>query len=379
MDVSEASTLSKIAVFCISFSMIATMLCAVYDSGTSDYDYDTIRYYQSQLTEYTGGNLVNETPWVLQSVYTPFIPGDYGADIENHIDQNGWLYGSEITNYQYLNQSVHIKLDPDQYSTTKLSYNDYDWEYLAGEKGWRAAGEFVVEDVFHVDFDAFLRGLNYITDDAVGDGYKYNSGVSNNWNFTGYRYVFDPMLPFSDGASSKDGSLSLVWYKSGEDSGLSGGLQIYKNGRNPSHSDDILLADYSSADIIAGYQSSNGYATTYNFDFEGIILHLSIQFSPLVTNDYTSLRAAWDAGEWDMSISSPSAGNFFDVENSTAFVDSAGSMLSTFIQIYTFDYPKFQGEALWANIVLWLLVGLPMTLGMLFVTMRLVGGVFRFF
>lgn len=359
--------------------MIATMICAIYDSGTSDYDYDTIRYYQSQLTEYTGGNLVNETPWVLQAVYTPFIPGDYGADIENHIDPNGWLYGSEITDYPYLNESVHIKLDKDQTSNQKLSYHDYDWEYLAGEKGWRKAGEFVVQDVFHVDFDSVLRGLNYLTDDAVGDGYKYNSGIANNWNYTGYRYVFDPTLPFSSGTSSKDGSLSIVWYDTGTESGLSGGLQIYKNGRDPSHADDVLLAEYTSTDLIAGYQASNGFATTYDFDFDGIILHLSIQFSPLVATDYASLRAAWDAGDWDMSISSPSAGNFFDVENSTAFVDSAGSMLDTFIQIYTFDYPKFQGEAMWANIILWLLVGLPMTMGLLFVTMRMVGGVFRVF
>ena len=379
MDSGDASTLTRIAVFCIGFSMIATMICAIYDSGTSDYDYDTIRYYQSQLTEYTGGNLVNETPWVLQAVYTPFIPGDYGADIENHIDPNGWLYGSEITDYPYLNESVHIKLDKDQTSNQKLSYHDYDWEYLAGEKGWRKAGEFVVQDVFHVDFDSFLRGLNYLTDDAVGDGYKYNSGIANNWNYTGYRYVFDPTLPFSSGTSSKDGSLSIVWYDTGTESGLSGGLQIYKNGRGPSHSDDVLLAEYTSTDLIAGYQASNGFATTYDFDFDGIILHLSIQFSPLVATDYASLRAAWDAGDWDMSISSPSAGNFFDVENSTAFVDSAGSMLDTFIQIYTFDYPKFQGEAMWANIILWLLVGLPMTMGLLFVTMRMVGGVFRVF
>lgn len=379
MDSGDASTLTKIAVFCIGFSMVATMICAIYDSGTSDYDYDTIRYYQSQLTEYTGGNLVNETPWVLQAVYTPFIPGDYGADIENHIDPNGWLYGSEITDYPYLNESVHIKLDKDQTSNQKLSYHDYDWEYLAGEKGWRKAGEFVVQDVFHVDFDSFLRGLNYLTDDAVGDGYKYNSGIANNWNYTGYRYVFDPTLPFSSGTSSKDGSLSIVWYDTGTESGLSGGLQIYKNGRDPSHADDVLLAEYTSTDLIAGYQASNGFATTYDFNFDGIILHLSIQFSPLVATDYASLRAAWDAGDWDMSISSPSAGNFFDVENSTAFVDSAGSMLDTFIQIYTFDYPKFQGEAMWANIILWLLVGLPMTMGLLFVTMRMVGGVFRVF
>ena len=378
MDTGDASTLTKIAVFCVTFSVVSTMLVGVIVSGSSDYDYDTIHYYQSQLTEYTGGQLVNDTPWVLKSVYTPFVPGEYGSDIVNHIDDNGWLYGESIA-YSYLDEATHIKLDPDQKSNQKLSYGgEQSWSYQDGEEVWRDAGEMIWNNVFRADFDSFLQGLNKLGV-YEGDGYKYQSGIANNWNFTGYRYVFDPTLPFSTGASSKDGSLSIVWYQTGDESGLSGGLQVYKNGRSAAHDDQILLGEYSATDIITAYQASNGYATVYNFNFGGVILHLSIQFSPLVTNDYPSLKAAWDAGEWDMSISSASAGNFFDVENSTSFVDSAGSMLDTFIQIYTFKYPAFEGDASWANIVLWLIVGLPMTLGMLLVTLRMVGGVFKFF
>lgn len=378
MDNGEGTVLVKIAIFCITFSMIATILCGVYDAGSSDYDYATIQYYQTELTEYTGGNLVNDNPWMLTHVYTPFVPERDGSDMDNHVDADGWVYGQDITTYSYINEAVHIKLDKDQKSNQKLSYTEFDWDYIEGETTWHEVGDTIWRGVFRADFNSFLKGLNTIGIDT-GDGYIHNSGLANNWSYTGYRYVFDPMLPFSTGASSKDGTLSIVWYDTGTESGLSGGLQIYKTGRTASHDDKILLAEYTSSDIISGYQSSSGHAVSYDFDFDGVILHLSIQFSPTVMNDYASLKAAWDAGEWDMAISSPSAGNFFDVENSTAFVDSAGSMLDTFIQIYTFEYPKFQGEAMWANIVLWLLVGLPMTMGMLLVTARLVGGVFRFF
>ena len=78
-----------------------------------------------------------------------------------------------------------------------------------------------------------------------------------------------------------------------------------------------------------------------------------------------------------MAISSASAGNFFDVENSNSFTNTAGSMIDTFIQIYTFSYPEFKEP--WVNVILWILVGLPMTMAMLLVTMRLVGGIFKIF
>lgn len=374
----DASTLTKIAVFCIAFSMVATMLCALYAYGSSDYDYDTIRQQQSLLYEYTGGTLVNDNPWMLTAVYTPFDPARDGNDMDNHRDPDGWVYGESITTYPYLDQSVKIKLDPGQKSNQKLSYGQYSWNYLTGEEEWHKAGEIVFHNLFRSDFDSFLAGLSNLGAD-VSDGYIYNSGTANNWNYTGYRYVFDPMLPFSTGASSKDGTLSIVWYDTGDDTGLSGGLQIYKNGRSASSDDKILLAEYSASSIIAAYQSSGGHASVYNFNFDGILLHLSISFGPSVMTDYASLKAAWDAGDWDMAVSAPSAGNFFDVENSTAFVDSAGNMLDTFIQIYTFEYPKFQDDGAWANVVIWLLVGLPMTMGLLMVTARLVGGVFRIF
>ena len=375
MESSDASTLTKIAVFCITFSMITTILCGIWLTNTSDYDYDTIKGYQSELYEYTGGQLVNDNPWVLKSVYTPFDPARDGNDMDNHLDPDGWVYGSEITSYQYLDE-ITVRLDVDQKSNQKLSYGEYSWDYVTGEESWHQAGRYASK-LFQVDFDDFLDGLRTLGAD-VSDGYVHNSGLANNWNYVGYRYVFDPILPFSTGASSKDGSLSIVWYETGDDSGLSGGLQIYSNGRSGQAKDKVVLAEYSASKIIQGYQTSNGYATVYDFNFEGVTLHLSIEFDPLTIIDYSNLKAAWDAGKWTMTISSASAGNFFDVDNSTAFVDSAGSMLDTFIQIYTFQYPKFEKE-LWANLVLWLIVGLPMTMGMLLVTSRLVGGVFRIF
>lgn len=373
-------TLMKIAIFCIAVSVLSTCMFAFYYQGAGDYNYDMINAYRAELTEFSGGQLVNETPWVLTGVYTPFIPQDVAnEDIPDHIERDkgrstGWLFGEKITTYPYLNQAANIKLDPSQKSNQLLTVGqESEYSINTGEKKWWAGGN--------------PLGINFLDNNSllgliIGEDARYiwESGTANNWNYTGYRYVFDPTLPFSDEASSADGRLSLVWYDLAvNDSGLSGALEVYAGKDN----EQVKLGTVSSQDIIGAVRSADGYVKTLDFNFEGTHLNLTIRFDPTVYKDYNNLQAAWDAGQWSMAISSASAGNFFDIENSNAFNVTAGSMLDTFIDIYTFDYshtmPGSVENSEWIEFVMWLIVGLPMTLGMLFITMRLVGGIFKIF
>lgn len=375
---SEAGTLSKIAIFCITMSVLSTCLVAMYVSGSSDYDYDAINAYRSELTTFSGGQLVNDTPWVLNGVYTPFTPGSIpDSDIPNHIERDGnrttgWLYGSKITDYPYLGKVADIKLDKNQKSNQLLTVgNPYDYHYRSGKEWWAGGNDWGVT-VIDPSVVRFFADL--FTDGDTSDiGYTTVSGSANNWNYTGYRYTFDPVLPFSNQSSAKDGRLSLVWYQIPGDTGLSGALEIYADRDH----EQIKLGSISARDIIYTFRSSEGYVQTFDFDFEGTHLNLTIRFDPTVYNSYQTLQAAWDDGAWSMAVSSASAGNFFDVENSNAFSVTAGSALDTFVQIYTFDYPHFDNS--WVELIMWLLVGLPMTLGLLFITIRLVGGVFKIF
>lgn len=150
-------------------------------------------------------------------------------------------------------------------------------------------------------------------------------------------------------------------------------MEIYGSKDN----NQIKLGSISASEIITAFRSTVGYVNVFDFNFEGTHLNLTIQFDPTVYNNYSTLQAAWDDGAWSMAISSASAGNFFDVEDSNAFNVTAGSMLDTFVDIYTFDYPHFENS--WMEFIMWMLVGLPMTLGMLFITLRLVGGVYKIF
>ena len=380
-DNSEAHTLIVIAVFCITVSVLSTCLVAMYVGGSGDYDYDTINAYRSELIDFSGGQLVNDNPWVLNGVYTPFTPGTIAdEDIPDHIERDGgrttgWLFGEKIDDYPYLGEVADIKLDPDQKSNQLLTVGDpFDYEYRNGRSVWNGGNDagIVIFDPDVIRWLSNVTGIGHIDENY---GYETVSGSAMNWSYSGFRYTFDPVLPINDQGSSKDGRLSLVWYSipNGGDTGLSGALEIYADKDH----EQIKLGRISASDIINTFRSSEGYVQVFDFNFEGTHLNLTIRFDPTVYNSYGTLQSAWDAGAWSMAISSASAGNFFDVENSNSFNVTAGSALDTFIQIYTFDYPHF--EDTWVEFIMWMLVGLPMTLGMLFITLRLVGGVFKIF
>ncbi len=374
-DQGGEQVLIKLAIFCIAMSMMSTVLVTAYVSGSSDYDYDTISMYRSQLADFSGGQLVNDNPWVLSACYTPFTPGTIpDSDIPDHIEDDngqsiGWLFGESIA-YSYIGEVARIKLDPSQKSNQLLTIgNPLEYEYENGKSWWNGGNEWGISVS-----SSFLQLGQWITGNDKW-GFEVESGQANNWNYTGYRYVFDPVLPFSSEGSSKDGRLSIVWYQIPGDTGLSGALEIYGASKS---GNQVKLGSISATEIIQAFRSTTGYVQIFDFDFEGTHLNLTIQFDPTVYNTYNTLQAAWDAGAWSMAISSASAGNFFDVDNSNAFNATAGSMLDTFIDIYTFQYPHFQNNS-WAEFMLWMLIGLPMTLALLFITLRLVGGVFKIF
>lgn len=356
--VGDDAVLVKIAVFAMAMSLVCTTLFAILliDNG-GDYDYDQITSYRSDLISFSGQSMINETPWVLTNVYTPW---NESYEASTHVDVNGWLYGEEIDDYPYLHQAADVKLDPGQKSTIPFDYRGATYERFEGYKWWSAdAGN---QQWYSSIINPFSRIYTNITGDT---GAVYGNVDTHSWNFTGYRYVFDPTLPFNtDETGPANGSLSIVWYDYNAQEGLSGGLVIEGGG--------ILIANYSAVDIIADYNTTSGYATVYDFDFNGAVLTLSVRFDQNAIEDGMTLNEAWTRGYWSMAISSPAAGNFFDIDGSSSFTVTAGNMISTFIKIYTYDMPEIDNE--WARAIMWLLVGLPMTLAMLLITLRLING-----
>lgn len=348
----DDATLMKVAIFGIAMSLICTLgIQIMFVEASSDYDYEDIQAYRDDLIQFSGESMINNSPWVLTGVFTPWDPA---GEVKY---RNGWLYGEEIDDYPGLNTSADIKMDPEKKSTVPITFTREQASYTEqdGTKWWGSIP--IIKDL------GTLLGF---------DPYNYKDVPVNNWNFTGYRYEMTPTLPFAaneDTASARDGSLSLIWYSYNGQEGISGGLDIYA-GRTPASSDVIKLASYSATDIIADYNASSAFATVYDFDFEGTHLNLSIKFEPDAIESGMPLMQAWTEGRWSYAISSVSAGNFLDIQNSAAFSDTMGGMLNTFVKIYSFDMPQFNNP--WASMILWLMVGLPMTIAMLCVTLRLV-------
>lgn len=357
----DDATLMKVAVFGIAMSIFCTLgIQIMLVEASGDYDYDDIQAYKNDLIQFSGQTMINNSPWVLTHVYTPWDPATGVAD---HYSE-GWMYGEDYgpapeddsrPAYPGYMEAADIRLDPDQKSSVPLSYTREAIQEESELKWW---AKIPVVNVIGI-----ALGQNPIA--------TYQPAL-NNWNYTGYRYVFDPTLPFAteeNKPSAHDGSLSIVWYTYNGQEGLSGGLDIY-GGRHAASNDTIKLASYSAADIVADYNLGSPYATVYDFDFNGTHLNLSIRFDADAIESGMPLMQAWTEGKWSMAISSISAGNFLDIENSTAFSDTMGGMFNTFIKIFTFSLPEFNNP--WAAMILWLMVGLPMTIALLCVTLRAV-------
>lgn len=352
---SDDATLIKVAVFGIAMSVVCTAMISllfVSEGAYGDYDPESVNDYRQDVSAFTGASMLSDTPWVLQHVYTAWV-ADMG--VSGHVDDDEWLYGTEIADYSELGKAADISLDPDQKSSVPISVSNITETYdkKTGNKWWA---------------EGWWSGITRPIGEFFGaDPNVYTKTTASVWNYTGYRYVFDPVLPFktdengNNVPSVRDGKLSLVWYNYDGQEGLSGGLDVYGG--------NVLLASYSAADIISAYDSTSGYATTYKFNFQGVTLNLSIRFNQEIIESGTNLMQAWTTGAWTLAITSVSAGNFLDLDNSISYSTSLGSMITTFTQIYTFSLPSIDNP--WMDIICWLLVGLPMTIAMLLVGLRL--------
>lgn len=333
-----------IAVFCVVVSIATAMLVPIlapsYDTG---YSYQEVFNGRAELESFTGESMTSQTPWKLTGVYTPYVPGE-----KYTINEEGWLYGSEVTDYEYLNKTTGIKLDPGQKSS--MLFGQGSGQATVQENKWWYA-------------EGFWGDLSW----AISSGFWGLFGSERTrteshevelptWNYTGYRYEFDPMMTIQtneDGSAktaASDAKLSIIWYDIQGSEGISGGLILYTDKSNG------VVANYSATDIISNYNLSSQYASSYVFDFNGTKVRMYIQFDPDVVADGTDLSKAWTEGRWSVAFSATSVDNLFNIANSNSLSTSLGNLLSSYAQIFTFSVPNM--PLVW-SMVLWILCILP--------------------
>lgn len=307
--------------------------------------------------------MVSQAPYKLQHVYTPYTVGE-----EYHLTEEGWLYGTELLdgsdNPSFIMDGseqigkTEVRLDPSKKSMVPL-YQGANVNSGTTYVTLQVESGDIWSDLYNGVMQLVTLGTWTPEAKVVNEEYP-------TWNFSGYRYEFDPMLriathtedgePTVDTRTVDDAKLSIVWYDTDGQEGISGGLVLYNNKTN------ALLASYTAAEIVAQYNSLSQNASKFKLDFDGTPITMWIKFDSDVTINNLDLSQAFSQGKWTVAFTSSSADTYLDLQNSNSFSASLGSMLETYIGIMTMSLPNLGTE--W-NLVLWVLCILPMGLAMI--------------
>jgi len=344
------------AVFAIVMSLAITMMVPIvapgYDTDTG-YTHADIFAERMSLESFTGESMTNMAPWKLTAVYTPWTTGD---PIDNIDPETGWAYGTSVTTYSEIGKTSEIRLDPGHKSDTPLAQSTYhDVMTLTDLPEWWAYNAYGDLNMIGVVAEWLGVSTTY-----KGPGL----GDVNTWNFTGYRYEFDPMLKidYSSGDhgyntdSQSDAKLSIVWYKTSTSQGISGGLILYDNSTNG------IVANITMDQINSGYLTGSSYSSRYQFDFQGVQVYLNLRYDLDVLSGGVDLNTAFDEGRWTLAITALSMDNYMDLSSSNSLSSSTANMIDTYIKIFTFSFPTL--DIMW-SIVLYVVCIMPVQIVLL--------------
>lgn len=334
-----------LVVFITVISLMTALAIPMIAPGweSTGYSYEEVASERQNLESFTGETMTNSTPWAFEMVYTPYVPGSTGI-----LNDAGWLYGGKVEDYPGLSTSVSltttgIRLDPDHKSVTPLGQGISEISVKSEEK-WYYNGAF---------------GWVYDLSKALGgnpDRYKTTEEEHPAWNFTGYLYEFDPMVQIvtkgsNEQKTTEDAKLSVVWYDTDGQEGISSGLVLY------SEKTKGMVANYTSSEIVSNYKTTTSYASTFTFKYEGTTVDMHIRFDPeVISSEGADLYQAWTEGKWTLAFSAISGSNFLDINNSTSFTSSLGNLIDTYVKVFTFSLPN--APPMW-SMVLWILCILP--------------------
>ena len=301
--------------------------------------------------------MINQAPFELAHVYLPYVAGE-----EYQVTEEGWLHGGELVDGNgdpyyapsgsgnLIGQHTGILLDPSKKSDVPLFQSTYTNMVPTSTLKW-----------YYGDKDGNLGLLGAFAQWVGWDLYDHEERSFPSWNFSGYRYVFDPMLRIntSNGADVRtvdDATLSIVWYDLSGQEGISGGLVLYDDKTNG------IVANYTAAEIIRSYNAASALASKYSLDFNGTRVSMYVMFDPEVRSGTMQIQEAWTQGKWALAFSAVSADAYLDITNSNSFSSSLGNILSTYIGLMTMDMPEVPHE--W-EIVIWVICTLPLAMAVL--------------
>lgn len=314
--------------------MISTFISPDLDEDTERLaSEDIINKFNTAYTNFTSNGSKKEQPWALTGIYTPYMGGQY------HYTPDGWLYGELVTEYT-----------PTQYTDSPSEYT-----VVRGMNGVENTPENTTGVIYtyatNNTMDGHKRGdaYTYVTMDVeqqsnifFTDQLKRQSGQGFYYEYTGYRYAFQPLESGYTSYTDADGnqgvtkmnastsSLSLIWYNFATQSGISG--QLILSGS------DYGVSYLTSADIISAFNSATNTAR-FEMSFNGVPMFVYIKIDPSKTYAGASVEQCYNEGYWSLMVSSLST-NPNDYYTA-GFSFSPEKILDTAIALFTFNMDDY--------------------------------------
>lgn len=302
--------------------LMPTMINVFVERNTEEGTPENFDKVMDGYRRFTGAYPTNEEVWAMTGIYTPV-----GVDANGNVSQNyaytqdHWIYGARIGQYS-----------PAQFTGTSaysVTYDNgfyyYDSDTLDGHR----TGDL---------YTSVAMSSNQKSDIFFTPAGKRMSGENWYYEYTGYRYSFQPLADYmyknTDGdimkTTASSTSLSLIWYDYYGNSGISGQLVISGS--------DSGVAYLTSSEIVSAFNSANNMAK-FKMEFNGNLMNVYIK----IKNEYTSLgysvAECFDLGYWEIMVTSISTN--IQTYISTDYAMNIYNIWDTFVDLFTFNMDEY--------------------------------------
>ena len=311
----------KMIILAVAVLFILPTLMSIYAGNDTDAD-ENIDELLDGYYDFTGSNPVQESVWALTGIYTPYT----GTTTYGYTD-DGWLYGSVVG-------EGTGTYTPDQYAGTNQTYSvqrgdDGLYRYVVADDGTTADGHKNGDLYTAVSFDTGHKSSIFFTEAG-----KVESGDFFYYQYTGYRYAFQPLADYhtedSEGNEvpvvANSTSLSLIWYEYYGNSGISGQLILTGS--------DSGVAYLTAQQIVTAFSSTTSTAT-FNMTFNNVDMRIHIRIDPYYLSQGYSIEQCYNLGYWSIMVSSLSTD--VNAYQTTEYSFNIYNIFDTLIDLFTFN------------------------------------------
>lgn len=239
-----------------------------------------------------------EQPWCLTGIFEPYLGGAY------NYTPDGWLYGRLVksntpTQYAGTPQGFTVVRGLNGQIDTPSDNVVYTYMTVGGAQTYDGHSN---GDVYtYVTMDIAHKSDIFFTDQL-----KRTSGEYFYYEYTGYRYSFQPLesgytTVTENGethvmkVNNTTSSLSLIWYDFASQSGISGQLIISGS--------DQGVAYLTAEDIVKAFNSVTSTAR-FEMNFNGIPMAIYIRLDPSMRAAGESIEDCYNKGYWSIMVAS---------------------------------------------------------------------------